>query len=133
MLGWRWTKGNSYPSPPSAVMSPRYCLALDLKDDPGLIAEYERHHERIWPEITRSIRDAGIEAMEIYRVGNRLFMVMETSADFSFEAKAAADGADARVQEWEALMWEYQQALPMAAPGEKWMLMDRIFSLEDQA
>lgn len=114
-------------------MSPRYCLALDLKDDPDLIAEYERHHEKIWPEITRSIRDAGIEAMEIYRVGNRLFMVMETSAGFSFEAKATADRDDPRVQEWEALMWEYQQALPMAAPGEKWMLMDRIFSLEDQA
>jgi L-rhamnose mutarotase len=114
-------------------MSPRYCLALDLKDDPALIAEYEGHHEKIWPEITRSIRDAGIEAMEIYRVGNRLFMVMETSAGFSFEAKAAADRDNARVQEWEALMWEYQQALPMAAPGEKWVLMDRIFSLEEQA
>jgi L-rhamnose mutarotase len=113
-------------------MSPRYCLALDLKDDPGLIAEYERHHVRIWPEITRSIRDAGIEAMEIYRVGTRLFMVMDTVPGFSFEAKAARDRDDARVQAWEALMWEYQQALPMAAPGEKWLLMDRIFSLEEQ-
>ena len=113
-------------------MSRRYCLALDLKDDPDLIAEYERHHERIWPEIARGIRDAGIEAMEIYRVGSRLFMVMEVSATFSFQAKAAADRDDARVQEWEDLMWRYQQALPMAAPGEKWMLMDQIFSLEEQ-
>jgi len=111
-------------------MTRRYCLALDLKDDPDLIAEYERHHERVWPEITRSIRDAGIEDMEIYRVGNRLFMVMEVSEEFSFEAKAAADRADPRVQEWEKLMWKYQQPLPTAKPGDKWLLMERIFKLE---
>lgn len=113
-------------------MSRRYCLALDLKDDPALIAEYERHHRKIWPEIAESIRDAGIEDMEIYRVGNRLFMIMEVSEVFDFDAKAKADLEDPRVQAWEDLMWRYQQALPMAAPGEKWMLMDRIFSLEEQ-
>ena len=75
-------------------MTRRYCLALVLKDDPDLIAGYERQHESVWPEITRSIRDAGIEDMEIYRVGNRLCMVMEVSDTFSFEAKAAADLAD---------------------------------------
>lgn len=111
-------------------MTRRYCLALDLKDDADLIAEYERHHKNVWPEITSSIRDAGIEDMEIYRTGNRLFMVMEVSEEFSFEAKAAADRADPRVQEWEALMWKYQQPLPMARPGEKWLLMERIFKLE---
>lgn len=111
-------------------MTRRYCLALDLKDDPDLIAEYERHHESVWPEITRSIREAGIEDMEIYRVGNRLCMVMEVSEEFSFEAKAAADRADPRVQEWEALMWKYQQPLPSARPGDKWLLMERIFKLE---
>ncbi len=110
-------------------MSRRYCFALDLKDDPTLIAEYERHHERIWPGITRSIRDAGIEDMEIYRVGNRLFMVMEVSDDFSFEAKDRSDRANPRVQEWEALMWQYQQPLPLAQPGEKWLRMERIFKL----
>jgi L-rhamnose mutarotase len=111
-------------------MTRRYCLALDLKDDPDLIAEYERHHEIVWPEITRSIRDAGIEDMEIYRVGNRLCMVMEVSEDFSFEAKAAADRVDPRVQEWETLMWKYQQPLPTAGPSDKWLLMERIFKLE---
>jgi len=110
-------------------MSRRYCFALDLKDDPTLIAEYERYHESVWPEITRSIHDAGIEDMEIYRVGNRLFMVMEVSDDFSFEAKAAADETDPRVQEWEELMWQYQQPLPLAKPGEKWLRMERIFKL----
>lgn len=107
----------------------RYCLALDLKDDPALIAEYEQYHERLQPEIEASIREAGITAMDIYRIGNRLFMVMETDETFSFAAKAAADAANPKVQEWEALMWRYQQALPMAKPGEKWLLMKQIFAL----
>jgi L-rhamnose mutarotase len=107
----------------------RYCLALDLKDDPALIEAYEAHHRAVWPEILSSIRGSGITDMEIYRIGNRMFMIMETEDDFSFEAKAAADAADPRVQEWEALMWTYQQALPLAKPGEKWIRMERIFRL----
>lgn len=112
-------------------MRRRFCFALDLKDDPTLIAEYERCHEAVWPEILASIRDSGIEAMEIWRAGNRLFMLMEVAERFSFEAKAAADRADPRVQEWERLMWRFQQALPFASPGEKWVRMDRIFELPD--
>ncbi|MFD2937265.1 L-rhamnose mutarotase [Spirosoma flavum] len=107
----------------------RYCLALDLKDDPALIAEYERYHQRIWPEIEASIRESGINNMEIYRIGNRLFMIMETNETFSFDAKSAADAANPKVQEWEQMLWTYQQALPMAKPGEKWVLMEQIFEL----
>jgi L-rhamnose mutarotase len=111
-------------------MSRRYCLALDLKDDPKLIAEYKRYHEKIWPEITKSIKDSGIEDLEIYLLGTRLFMVMEVNDRFSFEAKAKADRNNPKVQEWEQLMWKFQQPLPQAKPGEKWLLMERIFKLE---
>ncbi len=107
----------------------KYCLALDLKDDPSLIAAYEKWHDEIWPEIVQSIRDAGIEHMEIYRTGNRLFMIMEVNDTFSFDKKAAADTANPKVQAWETLMWDYQQALPWAKPGEKWVLMEKIFDL----
>jgi L-rhamnose mutarotase len=107
----------------------RYCLALDLVNDPSLIAEYETYHREIWPEIKKSIVDSGITNMEIYRVMDRLFMIMDVNENFSFEAKGAADAANPKVQEWEALMWKYQQALPIAKPGEKWIMMDRIFSL----
>jgi L-rhamnose mutarotase len=111
-------------------MTKRYCLALDLKDDPNLIAEYRRYHEKIWPEITKSIKDSGIEDLEIYQLGTRLFMVMEVSEQFSFTAKADVDRENPKVQEWEELMWKFQKPLPSAKPGEKWLLMDRIFKLE---
>ena len=111
-------------------MNRRYCLTLDLKGDSNLIAEYTRHHERVWPEITKSIKDSGIEDMEIYLLGTRMFMVMEVNEKFSFEAKAEADRDNPKVREWEELMWKFQQPLPEAKPGEKWLLMDRIFKLE---
>lgn len=109
----------------------KYALALDLKDDQALIAEYERYHQSVWPEILKSIREAGITQLEIYRVSNRLFMLMEVDETFSFERKAKADAENAKVQEWESLMWDYQQALPLAKSGEKWMLMDLIFQLNE--
>jgi L-rhamnose mutarotase len=108
----------------------RHCLTLDLKDDPELIAEYKRLHGRIWPEITESIRAAGIEDMEIYLFGTRLFMIVEAMDSFSFRAKDEADRQNPKVREWEELMWKFQQALPEAKPGEKWLVMDRIFKLE---
>ena len=107
----------------------KYCLALDLKDDPQLIATYEAYHREVWPEIIQSIAESGILHLEIYRTGNRLFMIMETTDDFSFEAKGNADKQNVKVQEWEILMWKYQQALPNSAPGEKWKLMEKIFSV----
>ena len=109
----------------------RYCLALDLKEDPKLIATYEEYHASVWPEIIASIKEAGIKALEIYRVANRLFMIIEAGDDFSFEKKAAMDATNEMVIQWEKLMWEYQQALPTAQPGEKWVLMNKIFSLSN--
>lgn len=107
----------------------RFALALDLQDDPQLIKEYEEWHQKLWPEILESIRSSGILTMAIYRTGTRLFMVMETSDAFSFENKAKMDANNAKVQEWEDLMWTYQQKIPSAKPGEKWVLMNKIFEI----
>lgn len=107
----------------------RYCFTLDLKDDPQLIAEYERIHQQIPAEIAASIRQAGITNMELYRFGQRLFMIMDTADDFSFDRKQAQDAANPRVQAWEEQMWGFQQPVPGAAPGEKWVLMKQIFQL----
>lgn len=112
-------------------MKKKYCLALDLKDDPTLIKEYENYHapENIWPEIQKSIRNSGITNMEIYRTGNRLFMIMEVDDSFDFERKSRMDASNPKVQEWEKLMWKFQQPLPWAKEGEKWILMNQIFEL----
>lgn len=111
-------------------MNKRYVLALDLQNDPALIAEYEGYHQQVWPEIRDSLRKAGIVEMEIYRWENRLCMIMEVDNTFSFEAKADLDAGNPKVQEWEALMWKYQQALPGTPAGEKWQEMKCIFQLK---
>jgi L-rhamnose mutarotase len=110
----------------------RYALALDLANDPNLIAEYEHWHkkENGWPEIKESINGSGILQMEIFRTGNRLFMLIDTEDDFSFEKKAVLDAKNPKVQEWEQLMGKFQQSLPWAANGEKWTIMNKIFQLE---
>ena len=109
----------------------KYCLTLHLKNDPELIKEYEEYHKAVWPEIINSIKDAGIENMEIYRYGTALFMIMEVNDDFSFEKKQRADESNDKVQRWEQLMWKYQQPFAEAAKGEKWMLMNKIFDLKE--
>ena len=109
----------------------RFCLALDLKEDTKLIAEYESYHKNVWPEIIKSIKGSGIEVLDIYRTGNRMSMIIEANEDFSFEKKATLDAKNSKVQEWENLMWKFQQALPWAKTGEKWILMDKIFSLQE--
>jgi len=108
----------------------RFCFALDLKDDPELIKKYIEHHRNVWPEVLKSITDAGIIDMEIYNVANRLFMIMETEVDFHPETKAEADRNNPKVQEWEDLMDTYQKRIPFAKTGQKWVPMDRIFSLK---
>lgn len=112
-------------------MTIRHCFALDLKDDPKLIEAYKKYHRQVnvWPEVLASIKDSGIEHLDIYLVGNRLFMIADVSESFSFEAKEAADLSNSKVVEWEKLMWTFQQKLPWAKGDEKWLLMDKIFTL----
>jgi L-rhamnose mutarotase len=111
----------------------RYSLALDLVDDPTSIAEYKKYHEKVWPEIIESLIDSGIENAEIYCIGNRLFMILEVNDSFSFENKSNMDANNPKVQDWETLMWNYQQKLPFAKPDEKWVKMERIFKFQNSA
>lgn len=108
----------------------RHCLTLDLKNDPKAIAAYDDYHRNVWPEIQKSLGDSGIKSMQIYRAANRLFMIIEVADDFSFERKRKMDNSNAKVQEWETLMSNYQQPLPFAKPGEKWVLMEKVFQYD---
>ncbi len=111
---------------------PRHCLTLDLRDDPVKIAEYKRYHEKIWPEIRDSIRDAGVTGMEIYLLGTRMFMIMDVTDEFSFDRKAAMDRANPKVQEWEALMAQFQAVPEGGDPVQKWQPMEKVFDLSKQ-
>lgn len=110
----------------------RYCLTLDLKPDKKFIKQYDEYHARVWPEILKSITDSGILNMEIFRFSNRLCMLMETTEEFSFKHKGKMDKMNEKVQDWETLMWNFQQSVPGAKLGEKWVLMNKIFDLNQQ-
>lgn len=112
-----------------------YCLVLDLHDDPALIEEYKQYHrpEKIWPEVVDSILSQGVQSEEIYLAGSRLVMILRTTDEFSFPQKVEMDQANPKMQEWEELMWKYQKPVPGAMPGEKWVLMEKIFEVGDSA
>ncbi|WP_296228130.1 L-rhamnose mutarotase [Ralstonia sp. UBA689] len=111
----------------------RYCLALDLKDDAALIAAYEAHHQRIWPEVARHLHEHGVIGMEIYRLGTRMVMLMDTDdAVYNADRMAAAASTDPKLIEWETLMWQFQAPTPWTPAGQKWIPMTRIFDLQQQ-
>ncbi len=114
------------------MVTRRFCFACDLKEDPALMEEYKNYHTpgNTWPEITQSIKDAGIVDMQIFLTGNRMFMIMEVDETFDADRKAKMDADNPKVQEWEQLMWGFQQELPWAKPGEKWITLKKIFELE---
>jgi L-rhamnose mutarotase len=122
-----------YPQKEASIyiytMNNRYCLALDIQDNPSSIAAYDEYHKNVWPEIKKSISAAGIRTMDIYRTGNRLFMIMEVDEGFSFENKAAMDRTNPKVKEWEDLMWTFLQPLPHTGGQRSWIRMKRVFSL----
>jgi L-rhamnose mutarotase len=108
----------------------RYALALDLVDDAQRIADYEKVHEKIWPEVRDHLLEQGVTGMEIYRLGTRLFMVMEVDTDvYDAQAMAQASLSNPAIVRWETLMWTYQVPTPWTPPGEKWTALDLIFDL----
>ncbi len=109
----------------------RYCQTMDLKDDPELIKEYVKRHSEAfaWPEIREGIRQVGILEMEIYILGNRLFMIVETPLDFDWDSAMAKLATLPRQAEWEDYMANFQDTQPGLSSAEKWQLMDRMFYL----
>lgn len=124
-------KENGYVVQEYKVPVKRYCQTMDLKDNPELIAEYVKRHSEAeaWPEIRAGIREVGILEMEIYILGTRLFMIVETPLDFDWETAMARLATLPRQAEWETYMSIFQQADATATSAEKWQLMDRMFYL----
>ena len=109
----------------------RFCLTLDLKDDPALIDEYRRIHQRrnIWPEIPQGMKEVGILKVEIYLLGARMFMILETEPEFEYEEQMARLSALPRQKEWEEFTWRFQSPVAVTGSGKKWMLMEKIYEL----
>jgi L-rhamnose mutarotase len=105
----------------------RYYLALDLKNDSALIAEYKNIHQNVWKEILDGIKAVGVLDMEIYLTGNRMFMVVVVPEDFDFDTQMGKLAQMPRQEEWEKFMWKFQEPLPHAKEGQKWMLAEKIF------
>lgn len=111
----------------------RFCQALDLVEDPELIKEYETIHKEIWPEVAKHIRGTGVVDMQIWRIGTRLFMIMDVDETFSPEKSAQMGNSNPIIVKWEEQMWKFQASTPWTPEGEKWIPMTQIFSLTDQA
>jgi L-rhamnose mutarotase len=111
-------------------MITRTVLAVDLKDDAAAIETYKDHHRRVWPEVLASLRRAGIHDMDIYLLGRRLVMVVETEGQDFRRCFAAHRVSHPRVIEWEALMRSLQEPPPGTPPGDWWARMEPVFSLE---
>ena len=109
----------------------RYVQTMELKDDPKLIAEYQRRHSRseAWPEILEGIRQVGILDMQIFILGTQLVMIVETPLDFDWDSAMARLATLPRQQEWEDYMAMFQQCKPGATSDEKWQEMQRMFYL----
>ncbi len=110
----------------------RYCKTLRLRDDEKLIEEYKKVHApgAAWPEITRGMREIGIVDMEIYLLGNRLFMIMDTLNDFDHEQAMEELALKPRQAEWESYVSRFQQTSETATADEKWQLMERIYKMD---
>ena len=109
----------------------RYCQTLDLRDNPELIAAYRRVHssEEHWSEIRDGIREVGILEMEIYILGTRLFMIVETPLDFDWDSAFSRLATLPRQAEWEAYVASFQNAEAGASSDERWRMMERMFYL----
>ena len=105
-------------------------LLLGLRDDPEKIAAYRRFHQSVWPEVTGRLRACGVQRMEIFLRGTRLFMYLVTDDAFEPERDFARVNDDPVSARWNALMAELQERAPEATPTEWWAPMELVFDTE---
>lgn len=109
----------------------RFCKTLCLENDPNLIEEYKQVHAPgyAWPEISQGMIEVGIIDMEIYLIGNRLFMIMDTVPDFNHDEAMKKLSHMPRQSEWEAYVSRFQRSASDKSADEKWQLVERIYKL----
>lgn len=113
----------------------RRCFAVDLVDDPAMIARYRAWHAPGAPPaaVTAAIRDDGVTDLQIWMINDRMMMIMEQDSALAVDpaTKAARDAANPDVTAWDALMRTFQRPLS-SAPNGSWTEMEQIYSLAAQ-
>ncbi len=114
------------------ILSKRYCKTMELRNDAALIENYKKVHAKgaAWPEITQGMKEVGILDMEIYLLGTKLFMIMDTVMDFDHDKAMAELAKKPRQSEWEAYVSQFQNTSAQATADQKWQIMERIYKME---
>ena len=122
---------NGYKTKDFGVPVKRYCQTMRLKDDAELIRKDREAHdkEHFWDEIKQGIKAVGILEMEIYILGNTLFMIVDAPLDFDWDSAMARLSTLPRQQEWENHVASFQDCAEGATSDEKWQMMERMFHL----
>ena len=103
-------------------------LTLNHTDDPSVIETYKAYHRDAWPEVIEALKAVGITKMNIYLLGCRLFMSMETIDTFDIDRDFPRYlEQHPRCREWDELMRTYQEPVPERKPEEWWASMECVF------
>lgn len=105
-------------------------LTINLKDDPKVIEQYKIYHQKAWKETLVGLKAVGITKMNIYLLGRRLFMAMETVDNFDIERDFPRYlDQHPKCKEWDELMRTFQEPVDEAQKGEWWAQMELVFEL----
>jgi L-rhamnose mutarotase len=105
-------------------------LMLGVRDDPEKIAAYRRFHQAVWPEVTARLRECGVQQMQIFLRGTRMFMYLLTDDAFEPARDFGRINEDPTSARWNGLMADLQERSPEANPDEWWALMELVFDTE---
>ncbi|MEA2514971.1 MAG: L-rhamnose mutarotase [Thermomicrobiales bacterium] len=102
----------------------RYGQVIGIK--PAHVAEYERLHAAVWPEVLATIHACNIRNYSIFRYQHLLFAYFEyVGTDFA--ADMAKMAADPKTQEWWSVCVPLQQPVPEATADDWWKTIPEIF------
>ncbi len=102
----------------------RYGQVIGVR--PEHVAEYERLHVAVWPEVLATIHDCNIRNYSIFRYQHLLFAYFEyVGTDFAVDMAKMA--ADPKTQEWWSLCMPLQQPVPEAIPDDWWKTIPELF------
>lgn len=102
----------------------RFAQLIQVK--PEGIAEYERLHAEVWPEVLTMIHACNMRNYSIFRHGILLFAYFEYVGD-DFEADMQKMAADPKTREWWTHTDPLQEPLADHAPGEWWTGIKEVF------